>query len=28
LGSFALATEVATLVLGQPVDQPETAADD
>ena len=27
LGSFAVANEVATLVLGTPVDQPETAGD-
>lgn len=27
LGTFALANEIATLVLGRPVDQPETAAD-
>lgn len=28
LGSFAVVNEIATMVLGKPVDQPETAADD
>ena len=27
LGSFAVVNEIATLVLGKPVDQPETPAD-